>query len=99
MPAIASFAVVDEESLPGIIESEVANAIGHWDGLLAAERKIELDYYNGRPFGNEVEGESQVISTDVADTIEGILPSLLRIFTASDDAVRFDPNGPEDEEV
>jgi hypothetical protein len=91
--------IVDDESLPAIIEGEVANAIGHWDGLLAAERKIELDYYNGRPFGNEVEGESQVVSTDVADTIEGILPSILRIFTASDDAVRFDANGPEDEKV
>src|SRR6185295_17670629 len=37
-------------------------------------------------------------STDVADTVEGILPIILNIFTASDDVVRFDPNGPEDEE-
>jgi hypothetical protein len=86
------------ENLVAIIEEQVAQSIGHWDGQLSEDRAREFDYYYGRPFGNEVEGESTVVSTDVADTIEGILPSILRIFTASDDAVRFDPNGPEDEE-
>lgn len=90
--------VVDDLTLPGIIESEVANSIGHWDGSLSADRTREFQYYYGMPFGNEVDGESQVISTDVADTIEGLLPIILNIFTASDDVVRFDPNGPEDEE-
>lgn len=87
------------ENLVAIIEEQVAQAIGHWDGQLSEDRATEFNYYYGRPFGNEVEGESQVVSTDVADTIEGILPSILRIFTSSDDAVRFDPNGPEDEEM
>ena len=89
---------MEERDLVSLIEGEVTRSIGHWQGTLSAERKMELDYYFGRPFGNEVEGESQVVSTDVADTVEGLLPSLLRIFTASDDAVRFDPNGPEDED-
>lgn len=87
------------ESLPAIIEQEIAGSIGQWDGSLAFERKLEIDYYNGKPFGNEKEGESQVVSTDVSDTIEGMLPDLLEIFTASDDVVRFDPVGLEDEEV
>lgn len=88
---------MQERELVSIIEGEVSRAIGHWDGQLATEREKELNYYNGKPFGNEVEGESQVMSLDVADTIEGILPSILRTFTASDDAVRFEPTGPEDE--
>ena len=90
--------VVTEETLPSIIEGQCAIAIGHWDGSLSEARTQEFKYYYGQPFGNEVEGESQVVSTDVADTIEGILPIILTIFTASDDVVRFDPNGPEDEE-
>lgn len=89
---------IDHDQLVGIIEQQVAQAIGHENGQLSFDRAREFAYYYGLPFGNEVEGESQVISTDVADTVEGILPSILRIFTASDDAVRFDPNGPEDEE-
>jgi hypothetical protein len=89
---------VDERELVSAIEQEIATSIGHWDGTLASEREKELKYYNGEPFGNEVEGSSQVISMDVSDTVEGLLPSILRTFTSSDDAVRFEPNGPEDEE-
>ena len=92
------FPLVNDESLPGIIEGEVARSIGNMDGSLASDRAQELNYYYGKPFGNEMEGESQVVSTDVADTVEGILPIILNIFTASDDVVRFDPNGPEDED-
>lgn len=90
---------VTDETLPAIIEGEIARSIGYPDGSLATQRAQELDYYFGRPFGNEQEGESQVVSTDVADTVEGILPIILNIFTASDDVVRFDPNGPEDEDM
>lgn len=92
------FQVIDDETLPGIIEQEVANSLGQFDGQLSESRAREFKYYYGMPFGNEIEGESQVVSTDVADTIEGLLPIILNIFTASDDVVRFDPNGPEDEE-
>ena len=94
----ADYPVIDNETLPGIIESEIARSLGQWDGTLSISRTQEFDYYYGRPFGNEIEGESQVVSTDVADTVEGILPIILNIFTSSDDAVRFDPNGPEDED-
>lgn len=95
----ADYPIVDDQTLPSIIEGEVARAIGHWDGSLSESRAREFEYYYGRPFGNEIDGESQVVSTDVADTIEGLLPIILKIFTASDDVVRFEPNGPEDEEV
>jgi hypothetical protein len=89
---------MEEREIVSIIEQEISQSIGHWDGSLASEREQELKSYLGEPYGNEVEGESQVVSTDVADTVEGILPSVLRTFTSSDDAVRFDPNGPEDED-
>jgi hypothetical protein len=38
-----------------------------------------------------------VVSTDVADTIEGLMPNLMDIFAGSDEVVRFEPVGPEDE--
>ena len=55
-----------------------------------------MDYYLGEPFGNEQPDRSQVVSTEVSDTIEHIMPSLMRIFTQSDEYVRFAPQGPED---
>jgi hypothetical protein len=41
-------------------------------------------------------GRSRAVSTDVSDTIEGLLPSLMDIFTSGDEVVRFEPVGPED---
>jgi hypothetical protein len=42
------------------------------------------------------DGRSRAVSTDVADTIEGLMPSLIEIFCGSDDVVRFNPVGPGD---
>jgi hypothetical protein len=68
------------------------------ESSLGFERARAIDDYLGRPYGNEVEGRSQVVSRDVYDTIEWIKPSLMRIFTGGDDVAQFDPVGPEDEE-
>ena len=43
------------------------------------------------------DGRSRAVSTDVADTIEGLMPNLMDIFAGSDEVVRFEPVGPEDE--
>ena len=88
-------ALTDEEILAKI-QNEEANAYGLNDAELAGERAQAIDYYLGKPFGNEVDGRSQVVSTDVADTIESLLPALLKVFVSGDEVVRFDPRGPED---
>ena len=36
------------------------------------------------------------MSTDVSDTIEGLMPTLMEIFAGSDDTISFAPFGPED---
>lgn len=53
-------------------------------------------YYFGDKMGNEVEGKSQVISRDVSDAIDWMMPSLMDIFAGDQDVVRFDPRTPED---
>ncbi len=90
---------MEERELVSLIETEVSNSIGQAGGQLANERAMELDYYNSQPLGNERVGESQVVSSDVFDAVEGMLPHLLKTFTASDDAVEFEPEGLEDEEA
>jgi len=76
-----------ETELLSIIATEEQQAIGYQYGQLSSEREQAMDYYMGRAFGNEVEGKSQVISTDVRDAVEGMLPSLLDMFTSSKEAV------------
>lgn len=90
-------AKMKDDELASLIDAEVRQSIGYYAGELAEQRRTALAYYYGEPFGNEVEGRSTVVSRDVADTIEWIMPTLMKIFTATDEVVRFEPQGPEDE--
>src|SRR5437660_1025157 len=65
---------------------------------LSDERATALSYYMGDMAKDmpAPEGRSQAVSTDVADTIEGLMPPLMDIFAGGDDVVRFDPVGPQD---
>jgi hypothetical protein len=56
-----------------------------------------LDYYLGNPTGTEQEGRSALISTDVADAIEWIIPQVMKSFTQNNEVVIFDPISPDDE--
>jgi hypothetical protein len=81
------------------IEQEEQIAYGINDSALSDDRALAINYYLGEPFGNEVEGRSQVISMDVQDTIEAALPQLLKVFVSGDRVVQFDPKGPEDQDA
>ncbi len=85
-----------EIELKNIISSEINNSMGFMGGALSESRKKSLEYYMGEKLGTEVDGRSQVVSTDVSDTIETILPNLLRVFTSSDQVVRCEPVQAED---
>ena len=82
---------LDEYVISGILGDHIKNSYGFYSSELTESRRKANEYYFGEAFGNEVEGRSQVVSTDVADTIESILPPLLRIFTASDNVVTLEP--------
>jgi len=86
-----------EDELAAEIQQDLALCVPT-SSEVSTERTKALEYYLGEPFGNEKDGRSQVITSDVLDTIEGALPALLKLFTSSDDVALFDPVGPEDEE-
>lgn len=79
-----------------IVSKRLSDTLNSSYAELRNDREKALDFYHGRPMGNEQEGRAQVVSKDMMDTIEWMMPSLLRIF-ATKDAVQFDPVGPEDE--
>jgi len=92
---------LSKTELSSLVDSEVANAMGSTTsaGDLSKQRSQAMDYYLGRPLGNEQDGRSKVIIHDVAEVIENMLPSLLRIFTTSENVISFVPVGPEDVEA
>ena len=89
---------MQEFDLQAIIENEIDNAIGYINTETVEERRDALMAYNREPYGNEVEGRSTIVTGEVAEAVDGALPQLLRVFTQSDDVVRFEPKAPGDEE-
>ena len=85
-----------EPKLRAILSNQIQNAIGFLGGELSESRRKSLEYYLGDRLGTEIDGRSQVVSTDVADTIESMLPGLLKVFTASDKVVSCEPVTGED---
>ena len=88
--------VMKDDELQGIVGKEIEDAIDYIDNWISPMRATATQYYRGDPFGNEEEGRSQVISMDVRDTVQAIMPSLMRIFHGTDRTVEFVPQGPED---
>jgi hypothetical protein len=88
--------VMSEEELQGVISAEIYDAISFIDDDIGGNRALATEYYYGMPFGDEEDGRSQVVSMDVRDTVQGILPSLMRIFFGPERVVEFMPQGPED---
>jgi len=92
-------AKMDDYQLGSIVSGEITDALNHFDSEYTEERLRALDFYLGEPLGNEVEGRSSVVATEVADTVEAIMPNLMRVFTANDKYVRFAPRTAEDVEA
>ncbi len=92
---MAKYPKVTEEELVSRIKTEITDSLGYGDEI-SKQRETAMEYYYGLPFGNEVEGRSQFVDSTVADTIEWIKPSLMRVFASGDEMVKFSPHGPED---
>jgi hypothetical protein len=88
-----------EEEIIGLVESEINGSSDYMDSEISSQRERSMEYFYGEPFGNEEDGRSQVVVTDVQDTLMWMMPSLMRIFTAGDRVVKFVPEGPEDEDT
>ena len=88
---------MQQNELKSILQAEIDDAIGYIETETVDQRKQALEAYLRQPYGNEVEGKSQIVTGEVAEAIDGALPSLVRIFTGSDNIVVFEPQGPQDE--
>jgi len=87
---------MDPIEFQSILKAEIENAVDYYDSELSESRITALSYYLGEPFGNEIDGQSKVIASEVSDTIEYIMPSLMSIFSKSGQFARFAPRNPED---
>jgi hypothetical protein len=91
-----------EDELKALVGAESRQALGYSSSKLSNARQKSMYYYLGMPVGDlsppEVEGRSSVVSTDVRDTIESMLPQLMVTFVGSDTVAEFEATKPGDEQ-
>lgn len=92
---------MSEDQLRAITDQEMRSAIGWYSGKLAAQRQKAMAYYLAEAKLDltppEVEGRSAVVSPDVRNIIEAMLPQLMVKFAGSERVVEFEPTKPGDE--
>ena len=71
---------LNDSQIKEIIEAE-ENAAIDYEGEIAEKRAKLMKYYNCQPFGDEIEGQSRAVSSDVSDVVETLMPGLIRVFT------------------
>lgn len=87
---------MDEETLLSHLNGLEQDSSAFTWGRLGSEREKGMREYFRMPYGNEEEGLSSIVTSEVQDTIEWILPELLDIFVSTDKAVVFEPSRAED---
>lgn len=91
-----SAAVIGTTPIQGVIRARIEAAIDHTEGERQTWRMAAVKAFRGDPYGTEVPGRSDVVMTDVRDTIRAMLPSLLRVFFGGERAVEYAARMPED---
>jgi hypothetical protein len=82
---------MSDGELQSVVASYISDAIQYIDDEISPIRAESTRYYRGDAFGNEVDGRSQVVSRDVRDSVQAVLPSMMRVFFGSEKAVEFSP--------
>lgn len=86
-----------EEQIEQAACEAMRTAIGAPDTDIGEIRLRNIKAYNAEAEGEfappEVMDRSDFVATDVADTVNGILPQVMQMFVASDDAVEFEGRG------
>ena len=85
-----------DEDVQAVVTRLIEEAIQHYEENLEPDQVLATDYYYGRPFGDEKEGRSQVVSTEVRDATLNQMASLMKIFTGSERVVEFAPDHAQD---
>lgn len=79
----------DESDIDSLVRTAIQDAISYVETDLGPERAMATEYYHAQPFGNEEEGRSQYVQSEVRDGILGVIPSVLRIVHGPEHTVEY----------
>ena len=87
---------LSEKELLKILRDEESDAVSFYSSEIAKAQAEAMERYFAKPYGDEIEGWSQVLTQDVADTIDWIMPDLRRVFLNSEDLLSLKAKRPSD---
>lgn len=96
-PPINEVDHLDDEEFLSHCRDQLEDAKDFLENHLSPHRSDALDVYHQKAYGDEEQGRSQYVDSTLRDTVNSILPSLLKIFTSSERVLEFMPRQPEDE--
>ena len=82
---------MDDDRLLSILRAKEDDSGSYVWGALGQDREKAMRHYYRMPYGSEEEGWSQIVASDVQDSVEWALPDLLDQFLMTDKAVIFEP--------
>jgi len=83
-------APLSHAELAAMLAEDERMALSFRDSTLADEQAVAIDYYEARPFGDEEEGLSQVVTPEVAEVVDYMTISVSRTIVAGDRVVEFE---------
>lgn len=89
---------MDEHEIVKHLSNKIDQAMNDEDGDLSDVRKENLNYYIGAEYGDERRGYSKFVTRETLETVEWVMPSVLRVFLSGDRIVAFTPENPDDED-
>jgi len=87
----------DIQELASVLRREFDNAESYYDQISTLTNQA-FAYYEAQPFGNEVEGRSQIVLPDVQETVDYMQQSVLRTFVSGDRTVQFEATDEADDQ-
>lgn len=92
-------AKMDDSDLLKHLQANEEDSAEYIDLIGATRLKAMREYYREPyPGDEELDGWSTIVTSEVADAVESMLPGLVDTFTSSDEAVVFEPTKEEDVE-
>ncbi len=91
VPEAPSAGPMSPEDVQSVVKELAQQAVQYIEEELGPLREEATKFYLGKPLGNEEKGRSQVLSTDVRDTVLGVMPSLMRVFHGPERTVELMP--------
>lgn len=87
---------LDDAQLLNILEEQSTSARDFYNNEIADEQESAIKFYECERFGDEVEGQSQIVLPDVRDAVDHMTIQVIKPFVSGDRVIEFEAKSEDD---